>query len=41
MAELTTADLFDAAAKWWRADHGDGGGEVVRAIGSMVAGFRV
>ncbi|MFI2473008.1 TetR/AcrR family transcriptional regulator [Nocardia xishanensis] len=39
MAELATADLFDAAETWWRADHDDMAG-VVRAIGSMIAGFR-
>lgn len=40
MAELATADLFDAAETWWRADHGDHRAGVVGAIGSMIAGFR-
>ncbi|WP_435591563.1 TetR/AcrR family transcriptional regulator [Nocardia sp. bgisy118] len=40
MAELATADLFDAAETWWRADHGDRRAGVVGAIGSMIAGFR-
>ncbi|MEV0338081.1 TetR/AcrR family transcriptional regulator [Nocardia sp. NPDC050713] len=40
MAELATADLFDAAETWWRADHGDHRAGVVRAIGSMIEGFR-
>ncbi len=39
MAELATADLFEAAEQWWRTEHADQDG-VVRAIAAMIAGFR-
>lgn len=40
MAELATADLFEAAETWWSAEHTDQQAGVVRAMRSMIGGFR-
>ena len=40
MADLATADLFDAAERWWSTEHTDRQAGVTRAIGAMIAGFR-
>ncbi|WP_280334533.1 TetR/AcrR family transcriptional regulator [Nocardia wallacei] len=40
MADLATADLFEAAELWWSTEHTDRQAGVARAIGAMIAGFR-
>ncbi|WP_067805551.1 TetR/AcrR family transcriptional regulator [Nocardia beijingensis] len=40
MAELATADLFEAAERWWITDHTERQAGVVAAVRTMIAGFR-
>ncbi|MEU1953047.1 TetR/AcrR family transcriptional regulator [Nocardia rhamnosiphila] len=39
-ADLATADLFEAAERWWGAEHTDREAGVRRAMSAMIAGFR-
>ncbi|MGN2637632.1 TetR/AcrR family transcriptional regulator [Nocardia takedensis] len=40
MADLATADLFEAAETWWRGEHHDAEDTAVEAMRRMIAGFR-
>ncbi|MFI6308732.1 TetR/AcrR family transcriptional regulator [Nocardia fusca] len=39
-ADLATADLFEAAERWWGAEHTEREAGVRRAMSAMIAGFR-